>query len=368
MNNRIPIIILALLVVIAVIYRIANPPEPPTPGPRGRMPSWTSMSKVGDMATWQVNPSGTMWAGAWNVKGKDGKSQSAVWVIDFEKKTAKNYDISGNREVVSMSWADDNTLSALAVNGKSQLINVDTTKDKVGKPVEVDFSQAPVWPAGSKNFVAADGNVATVRSGSSEVIGKEVTLPVAKDAKYGSMGAISTDGGLFVISTEEDKVGGKQSYYLGNTTDGTSKRIFGSDELPGKVEGIWVSPTSVLVVCSERDKFDRAIFDIASGKLQELKADQKIKFADWPDAPKDVMFVSYNAGYKLTLADGKISTLFDFKDLTRSDDTWRREVQGGRLYPRKDGSYTCVSFAAGAIDIRTIEKDGAKGKELLPRM
>ncbi|MHB9036154.1 MAG: hypothetical protein ACYC64_05770 [Armatimonadota bacterium] len=369
MNNRIPIAILVALVLLAIIYRIVNPPEPPTPGPRGKMPGWRSMSKVGDMGPWKTNPSGTMWAGAWSVKGTSDDMRSAIWVIDLEKSAAERYEIKGKAQIESLSWANDNTVRALAADGGNRLITIDTADAKLteGKPIETAIGQAPVWSADAKAFVATKDNIATVLSDSGKAIGKEVALPVEKDANYGSIGAISADGSLFVVSTEEDRVGGKQSFYLGNTTDGSSKRIFGSDELPGQVEGIWVSPAGVLVICSERDKFDRVVFDIASSKLNQIKGKQNLDLANWPNAPKDMMFVSYNAGYKFALADGKVHKLFDFKDLTRSDESWRREVQGGRLYPRKDGSYTSVSFAADAIDIRTIEKDGSRGTELLPR-
>jgi len=49
------------------------------------------------------------------------------------------------------------------------------------------------------------------------------------------------------------------------------------------------------------------------------------------------------------------------------DNYWRTQVQGGMLYPRKDGDYTSVSMAAGRVDIRVIKKDGTAGSDLLPR-
>jgi hypothetical protein len=324
------------------------------------------MSKVGDMGPWQVSPSGTMWAGAWNAKDNDGKSRSAIHIIDLAGSKAASYDVKGEAKIENLTWVDDNTVSAFVADGKNRIIRVNSAGQNTGK-TETPFSEAPALPEASKYLVSVNTNVATVRSDNTNAVGKEVTLPVAKNVNYGSIGAISADGGLFVISTLEDSTGGKQSFYLGNTSDGSSKRIFGSDDLPGRVEGIWVSPSGVLVVCSERDKFDRVIFDIASGKLQKMKAGDKLDIANWPDAPKDMMFVSYSAGYKLPLVDGKVRKLFGFENLTRYDESWRREVQGGRLYPRKDGSYTSVSFAAGAIDIRTIGKDGSQGKEILPR-
>ena len=85
MNSRLLYIVLGILVLLAVILRIASPPPPPPPGPIGMMPNWSSAAKLGDMGPWAVNPSGSIWAGAWNLKNKSGKLRSAVWVVDFEK-------------------------------------------------------------------------------------------------------------------------------------------------------------------------------------------------------------------------------------------------------------------------------------------
>ncbi|MEN6357838.1 MAG: hypothetical protein ABFD83_12235 [Armatimonadota bacterium] len=370
MNNRIPVIILAALVLMAIVYRIVNPPLPPTPGPKGNIPTWVSMSKVGEMGPWQVSPSGKMWAGAWNETGKDGKMRSAIRVINFEKPSASEYNVEDNARIESLSWGDNKTIYALATNSDSKIISIKISGDtlSVGKSVKTDITRAPVWPAKSDMFVATKSNVASACSADGKTIGKEVTLPVDKDTEYGTAGAISAGGSLFVISTTKDKTGSSQSFFLGDTADGTAKHIFDSKELPGRVEGIWVSPKSILIICSERDKFDRVVYDTASGKVQTLKVEQKQDMSVWPEAPKKMMFVSYSAGYGLELADGRTKKLFGFENLKRSDESWRSEVQGGRLYPRKDGSYTSVSFAAGAIDIRTIAKDGSKGDNILPRM
>lgn len=306
-NNRLPIVILAALVLIALIYRLFNPPQPPTPGPRGMLPTWISMSKVGDMGSWQVNESGKMWAGAWNVQDKD-KARSAVWVIDLEALKAEPYKLEG-KSVKSLNWASDKTIEVTTDNDEAMAI--DTTGGKISKS------------ASNKENAAS------------------------------------------IVSIVDKKSGGKQTFYLAGDDN---KLLFRSDDLPGKIEGIWYSPEGALIVCSERDKFDRVVYDIASGKLKELKKGEKIDPAAYADAPKDMLFVSYTAGYNFNLNNGKIKKLFSFENLRRSDDAWRREVQGGRLYPRKDGSYTSVSFAAGAIDIRTINKDGTKGKDILPRM
>lgn len=370
MNNRIPVIILTVLVLIGIVYRIANPPQPPAPGPKGSIPTWVSMSKVGEMGPWQVSPSGEKWAGAWNETGKDGKVRAAIWIIDLKNISASKYSVDENTRVENLSWNDNKTIYALAINSQSKIISIKISGDtsSTGKSVKKDITQAPVWPAKSDMFVAAKDNIVSICSINGKAIGKNVALPVAKDTAYGTAGAINADGSLFVVSTTKEKTGSDQSFYLANTIDGTAKPIFVSGDLPGRVEGIWISPKSILIVCSERDKFDRVVYDITSGKSQTLKAGDDLDITSWPDAPKDMMFVSYAAGYDLALDNGKTKKLFDFNGLQRSDESWRSEVQGGRLYPRKDGSYTSVSFAAGAIDIRTIEKDGSKGKDILPRM
>jgi len=110
-------------------------------------------------------------------------------------------------------------------------------------------------------------------------------------------------------------------------------------------------------------------YDLAQGKLLDLsKPENKIDVAKtWPDAPKSMMFITYSGGYRLTLVNGKVKRLMDFTKLDRGSMRWRSEVQDGRLYPRKDGDFTAVSFGANTIDIRVIKKNGTVGTDILPR-
>ncbi|MCE5199360.1 MAG: hypothetical protein ABFD54_09545 [Armatimonadota bacterium] len=370
MKNRGPAYILAALVLVALIWHIVNPPQPPPPGPMGTPPHWSTMVKVGEMGPWQVNPSGTMWAGAWNEKAKDGKLRSAVWVVDFENSKSKHWLLDSRSPVVGLSWADDNSVRVVT---PAKLLNVEMTSidansDAPGKPklLKDAVTQIAAWPQASKDMITAMGPQVSLTSDTGKTIGKDVSLKVAKNVRYGGNSAISPDGSQFVVSVIEDKVGSEMTYYLADTKTGASKRIFSSKDLPGRVSGLWVSPAGVLVVCSERDKFDRLICG-PDGKLTPIKAKDKLDTSAWSDAPKNMKFVSYNAGYDFRLSDGRTRKLFDLKKLGRNDDQWRREVQDGRLYPRKDGDYTSVSFAAGAIDIRIIAKDGSKSTKLMPR-
>lgn len=382
MNNRIPIIVLVALVLIALIWRVANPPAPLPPGPLGAMPTWNSMSKLGDMGPWATDPSGTMWAGAWNLKAKSGTLRSAVWIIDFEKEQSALCHLDDGAYVSSLWWANDKTVGVLKLNTKdveaaekSEVFYIDAATGKVERSVELKTPVARIldWPAGSDKFVAqlagTDNVKVAVFNESGEIVGKEVSVDLPSTVEFHRVAALVPDGGLFVFSVLEDELGGNVSYYLGNTKDGSAKRVFRLNDLPGRVEDMWVSPTGILMVCSERDRLQSLVYNISTGALDRVgKVGKGMDFAkNWPDAPKRMTFVTLTGGYTLDVRRDKVSREFKFPELTARRDYWRQEVQDGRLYPRKDHDYTSVSLMANAIDIRIIKKTGTTGRELLSR-
>ncbi|MCL5102774.1 MAG: hypothetical protein M1133_01495 [Armatimonadetes bacterium] len=386
MNSRLLYIVLGILVLLAVIVRIASPPPPAPPGPIGNMPNWKSHAKLGDMGPWAVNPSGSMWAGAWNLKTESGKLRSAVWVINFEKGEAKSFPLKDGLAAHALTWRTRHTLWVAAADKLDQLapktwigLMVDAEKSVIGEVSDVDISRKVLrivnWPASADPFIgqideAGDTlKLALVPVEPKETMSGGVDTKLPKDARLGTMAAVDPESGTFVFGVVEDEIGSNVSYYLADTKTGTVKRIFGSEGLPGRVEGLWLSPAGVMIVTSGRDVFHELVLDPATGKMNQVgkagfKTDVK---KNWPDAPADMKFVSYTAGYRCNLATGKTKKLFEFNKRDRSGDYWQREVQDGRLYPRKDGGYTSVSYNAGAIDIRNISKDGSSAEPLLPR-
>ncbi len=387
-NNRLPYYILALLVLTAIIYRIAIPPAPPIPGPLGQMPNWDSMTKVGEMGPWAVNPSGTLWAGAWNKK-EDDKIRSAVWIIDLANKKATPYEMNKDLFVSDLYWETDDKVQVLALDSDdpsevrgSQLVSIDARKKKIGKPKEIRPTIVRVF--GRLPHVATSGGqvlavqladeqerfrIAVLNNSDMSIVGKEAIIDVAPSNRVGRVAAIDHDKAEFVVfSIVEGQIGGNDRFYLANTKTGNVKQVFSAEDLPGRVEGVWVSTAGILLVVSERDKFHRIKYDPATGKIEDVKPNTKLDLAkNWPDAPKSMMFVSYNGGYELDLDKGTVERLFDLTKLDRMTGYWREQVQDGRLYPRKDGSYTSISALANTIDIRIIKKDGSKAERLLPR-
>ncbi|MCX8052412.1 MAG: hypothetical protein N3B12_01275 [Armatimonadetes bacterium] len=387
MNNRIPIAILAFLVLVALIWRIANPPAPPPPGPLGMIPAWDSQTKVGDMSASAVNPSGTMWAGAWNQKTRSGKLRSALLIIDLENQTASRQSMKPGSLVTSLGWRDDDTIWALLTDSDepegvrvSRIVYVrrvgsDSPKIETTRLKEA-AARIMAWPVGSDKFAAQLAGTKPVRfavlTDTSQIIGKVASLELAPGTSVRRAAAISPDGKLFVISVAEDKIGGKISYFLANSDTGVVKKTFSSTDLPGRVEGMWVSATGVLMVCADRERLQTVIYrlGIPNSKpvpTKEIK-DSAIDIAkSWPDAPRTMMFATYNGGYELKLASGRVKRLFDLTKLGRESDHWRRQIQDGRLYKRKDGDYTAVSVVADEVDIRVVKKSGEEGPEILPR-
>lgn len=378
MNNRLPIYILAALVLVALIWRIANPPPAPLPGPRGRIPTWNSMFKIGDMRASGVNPAGTIWAGAWTEKTKDALTTALV-IIDLEKKTSQHVQISKKYAAQSLFWRDDKSFRVLLTNDvdaqsatKAQLAtctvgNAKTRceKSELIKPVVSILD----WPVGSDVFIARPQGEPKVvlmdQKGNDR--GEEASLDAPKSAGFFPVAAVSPDGGSYVVGVEKSDVGGMETFYLVDNKAGTAKELFASSEVPGIIQGMWLSPSGLLIVASEQNKFHEVVYDPATKKMTEIKGKGAVDVAkSWPDAPATMMFTTFDGGYQLNLADGKAKRLFEF-EADRTTSMWRKEVQGGRLYPRKDGDYTSISYAAGAVDIRVIGKDGASEQPILRR-
>lgn len=374
---------------VALIWRVANPPKPPIPGPLGAMPNWDSTTKLGDMGPWAVSPSGELWAGAWNVR-KDGKMRSAVWVIDLANRQANHCELDQGRYVSGLDWKDDKTVRVLTIDTddpaeaeKSEMVLVDAAKCEAGAPTKLDEpvtrilgrsarTSASSGPAIAVQIARGRGRatVAVLNESDMKVIGAQCSTEVADSAHPGRVAAVdSATAKLVVFPMAAGQIGGNDSYYLADTRAGTVRPAFRAEDLPGRVEGMWVSPEAgVLMLVSERDKFHRMVYDLASGKLREVAPKTKLEVAkSWPDAPKSMMFVTYNAGYEVSLDTGVAKRLFDLGKLDKFNGFWREQVQDGRLYARKDGGYTSVSDIANSIDIRVIEKDGAKNEPLLPR-
>lgn len=309
-GSKWPGYVLGGLVLVAIVLMIVTPREPPTPGPIGVFGYWKSTIARGTMSASAVNPAGTMWAGAWN-ETTNGKTRSAVWIIDFKKEEARSY-LPKSGPIDKLSWSRHDAL-ILPLSG--------------GKPGRADVVDA-----------------------------------VAAKATFG--GVLSYPTGSSVTATSD-----KQSYSYKISEKAEPKLAFTASQLPGLVENTWPSPAGILVLCRHMDDFTEMVYDSKTGKLNQVgKNGYTIDImTNWPDAPKEMLFVTYRGGFKVDLASCKATKVFDYSDLTLQDDHWRNEVQDGRLYPRKDRTYVSVSNSAGTIDIRILGKDGRLLRNLLAR-
>lgn len=370
-NNRLPIIILGLLVLVAVVWRLTNPPAPTPPGPYGAFPGWRSSASLGQMASQAVNPSGTMWAGVWSDKPKSGPTRSAVWIIDFKGYEARMCKLSDGTTPSSMIWADDDTIALLDQTGSSGAIVsfIKANDAKISRTVKISDSldRIAAWPSGSPVFVG-ETDAKTIRlalySNTGERLSPEIAPDMPDGAKMQGDAALSVDRTSFVYAVQDDSVEGGRVYYLANAREGSAKPIFVLGDLPGRVEGIWVSDAGVLVACLERESMKAVVYDPGTAKLRSAKAGEVA--AGWPNAPRKLRYVTYDGGYSFDLATLKTRKLFDLTKLSRTEGYWRDSARGGMLYPL-DGKYVSVAMAGGTVDIREINKDGTAGRDLLPR-
>ena len=383
MNNRIPVYILGLLVLLALVWRIANPPPPVLPGPLGVMPNWTSMVKTGEMSAAAVSPDGTKWAGVWNDSDTRETKRSAVVVIDLAKKTSQHVKLADGLIARSLFWRDNNSFTVLladsekpAVVTRSLFATCTLTKGKpsiTNKPLEeMDIAAILASDPSSGSLVVRLGGSpvrVAVLDRDLQIVGKEISLDLSDSAEFYDLAAISPAGDTCVFAVEKSDIGGLETFCLADAKTRTVKELFTSKDLPGIVEGMWLSPRGVLIAASEMGKFSVVRYDTATGKLIDVskeKAPLDLK-TGWPDAPEKMLFVAYDGGYQLDLATGKAAKIIKFDASDRETDYWRKEVQNGRLYPREGGDYTSVSYAAKTVDIRVIDKDGKSSKPILGR-
>ncbi|OFX16116.1 MAG: hypothetical protein A2Z18_05385 [Armatimonadetes bacterium RBG_16_58_9] len=396
--NRIPYIVLGLLVLVAIIYRILNPPQPDPPGPKGAFPGWTSVGSVGKMSSQAVNPTGAAWAGAWNQQDSPEGLKSAVWILDFTPADARMCKMKDNTFTSFVGWADDKTVRALAVDDanpnvvtESDIVYIDARTGKANRTERLKnpVKRIIVWPAGSDKFVAElaheePGVKIAVLSESGEIVGQAVKPDLPKGAKVESGGAMSSDGAVFIFPVSDKSARGGRAYCIADSRDGSCKNAFDLKGIPGRLEGMWIAfghphifdilrgPEDVvataLIVCSAREKFLVAQYWSMADDIEVLK--NGVPPADlkhfWTDAPKEMLFVTYNGGYRFDLANGKTKKLFDYSKLGPNDETWRQNVRNGRLYPAKNG-YISVSVNVDMVDIRQTDKKGIVKQNLLPR-
>ena len=381
MNNRIPIAVLGILVFVALFWRIANPPAPLPPGPLGGMPGWHSSACVGKMSASAVNPGGTMWVGVWNQKTKSGTLRSMVWVIDLEKSEVATCSLKDGSYVPSISWADDKTIRVLRLDTdeptaaeESEVVYIDAANCKQDRKVTLKTPVAQIlnWPADSDKFVAQIADTRALKLGilseSGEIIGKEVNVVLPKGAQLYEVANMSPNLSQIVFSST-DNVGGNETFYLADAVIGKTKgAITKSEDVPGRVEDVWVSDKGeVLLAYSTRKGLGTLVYNPTAVKLVSLRKSGLDVKKNWPDAPKDLKFIAYDGGYALDLATGKTKDLFDLSNLDRQDNRWLQDVQGGRLYTRKGGGYTSISTIADEVDIRILTKDGIRDRDILRR-
>jgi len=381
-NNRLPLYAIFVLVAAAVVYRITNPPAPAIPGPLGQMPAWKSTVAIGKMVSQAVNPSGTRWAGVWVESDEASKARSAVWIIDFDRFTAKSCLAPEDVKAEFLTWADDDTIRLVctSVTGKSEgpgVVSIDARSAKVGslRYFVPEIARILYWPGGSDVFVgelAGPGDKIKLAAFSglgdkASKVGKPIDFAMPKNGEFYVQAGVASDGGRFVFSVSDPSANDGRSYYLADTSTGTVRKMFDLAEVPGLVEGIWPSTAGVLMVCKVDGKLVDVLYEPSTGKLIERKGGIS-DLARWPGAPKSIGYTTVNGGFIFDLATGKNKTLFRLKKAgSYAEQRLRDAISMCRLYKLKSGNLVTVSETSGAIDIRELKPDGSLFRNVLPR-
>ncbi len=381
MNNRLPVYILGILVLVALVWRISNPPAPPLPGPRGDIPHWISSIAIGEHGPAALNPTGEIWAGVWNHKTAHGTMESAVVIVDILKQTSTRIPLKKGFVTSSLVWPGEKQFAVLLADSQNPglvtrsslvvftLTNGNWKSEETTLPTDV--ARIIAWPTGSDTMAVelAGSPVSTAlmnREGA--ITGKQSTPPVSQDARFHPHGAISPDGQSYIFGVQKAEREGAfiYAFYLADSRTGAVSELFRSKDVPGMVEGLWLSDAGVLVVSAEKTAFHVLKADPASpGKLQKVGRGEVPKM--WKDAPQRMAFAAFNGGYEIDLSTTKSRRILEFDTSDKQTAHWRNEVLNGRLFPRTDGDFTSVSYVAGLVDIRVIKKDGSDAKPILAR-
>lgn len=379
MNNRLPVYILGILVLIALMWRISNPPAPPLPGPNGDVPNWISGIAIGEHGAGAANPGGTIWAGVWNHKTSNGAMESAVVIVDLIKQSSTRIPLKKGFSAASLAWPDKNRFAVLLTDSQNPslvtrsalvVFSRDGQKWKSEeKTLPTDIAGIVAWPEGSDTMIVelAGSPVRTaLMNADGAIAGKESVPGVSDDSRFHPVAAIGGKSYVFGAQKTHQEGVSIYSFYLADSGTGTVKELFTSKDVPGIVEGLWLSEAGVLVVSAERTAFHVLKCSPASpGRLQKAAPGEVPKL--WKDAPASMAFAAYNGGYELDLGTVKSRRILEFDTSDKQTAHWRAEVQNGRLYPRPDGDFTSVSYVAGLVDIRIIKKDGSDAKPILAR-
>ncbi len=377
-TNRLPLYVLFVLVGVAIVWRIANPPAPALPGPVGIFPAWKSIATLGDLGAQATNPGGTMWAGAWNQKLPDGKMRSGVRIIKFLSYTQKSTGLPEGASTQYLSWADDTKVRALCSEaGKNaQIVYIDgaTGERKQDTRLNESVERVLAWPSASDMIaVVLDGNdktatLAVLSESGKDVVGKEIKFDIPKDGEIVDGGGVALDGSAFVFCVSDPAAKDGKAYYIADTAAGTAKKAFDLAAVPGRIEGIWPSKDGMLLVCSVKDKLEDVTYDPATGKLTE-QPNGIGDVAKYPGAPKSIAKTNYDGGFEFDVANGKSKVVLDMsKRNSEGDKHWRDFLRDSRLYKLSDGNFVTVAETGGAMDIREIKPDGSIYRAYLSRM
>lgn len=381
-NNRLPLYVLFVLVAVALVWRVSNPPPKTMPGPVGPFNGWKSSRAIGEMGAQNVNPAGTLWAGAWNEKetSKD-TSDSAVRIVDFNAYSAKSCRLPDNIEVNFLNWVDDKTIrvcftSSAPDKGLGMLL-VDAVEAQVkGKPEYFpEIARVVYWPNATSTFIAQttgepESVAAFVVDGekSCKMIGKPIPTGVSKQISLHKDAGISADGRWFMFSVSDPAAEGGRVYYLANAEDGIAQKAFDLNNVPGRIDGIWPSEIGVLLVCSVNQKLQAAIYDIATNKIT-ARPNGVGDLDAWPAVPKSISITAYDGGFEFDTATGKSRAVLDFTKLnSESDKAIRDLIRDSHFYKLKSGNFITISETGGAIDIRELKPDGRWYRNVLPRI
>lgn len=350
--NKITMVVLGIVIVAAFAWRIMNPPKPPIPGPIGNPSRWSSSSTVGKFVDMDVSAEGKI-ATVWH----DEKHGSGVRLFTADLKQVSSVELADS-VVRSVTFVDDEVRVALSTGNKLRICRVNEGVEEASSyPIDVDHVLA--WSKEGNNLlytIAAKPNVVSLLDTTSSVT-FDVELPKDVAVDLSDVDQVSENAQAIISTRNTNDVSGLPHYYFINFKSNKAKLVDAA--MPGRVQYVYLSNDKAIFVCNIRDKMQTLLYDNNIGKVSSPAGPIDSTLAD-------TYYFTTDAAVSYSPSTAIFTKVFDYKQVTSSDDYWKAVVPGNRGYLLPAGDMLSVNTDGQEPDIRVFVKSSDNKYQVRP--
>ena len=373
MKNRPFIYVILAFTLIAIIWRISNPPQLPIPGPIGSPSNWNSASSIGVFVSTQINPDASKVAALWVDTKLSDTPRSGLRVINTKDNTQTSILLPENFKSNGLSWNNDIlTVAGSTQSGKWQFIEVSPSSKSISvlSNTNTDIGNIISWPPGSRYLLSEKSTLQnttlTVYNQQGSAYGQSVDIPNCSVTNWSQVNTLAQRGDCAVVSVlPNSDTSGFPNVYFCDFQIGKAKLI--SNRLPGRIHEVLVSRQGVLIVCVLRGQCTSVLYNPSDSKLSLLKS-VPVKWAPntlWPNTNSPISLFVNDSLIQLDLSTLSVTKIFTYKDIDATSATWQTQVAGARCFPRGNADYISINTDTGEPDIRRFAKSESENKYIM---